>query len=458
MRRIVSILSALALLSAACVPGASSGGGGPAAAPAKNVEPANKIVFWHAMSGVNGDAVNRIVDGFNKSQSKIQVEAVFQGTYDDALAKLKTSLASNSAPALIQVYDIGQRFMIDSGEIVPMQVFIDRDSFDTSDFEAAVLNYYKVQDKLYSMPFNASSAILYYNKDAFKEAGLDPNKPPKTFDEVTDYAKKLTRGSGNEKRYGFGVSIYGWLFEQWMAVSGALYADNGNGRDGKATKVVYNDDKGKSIVDWWKQGVDGGWFFNPGQAPTGNDLAAQSFDAGKVAMYVESTARLRGHITNAQGKFEVGTGFYPRPNNAPADGGNIIGGASVYILKSRPAAEQQAAWEFVKYVSSPPVQSQWQSDTGYYAIRKAAYNEAPSKEWAGKYPQFLTAVDEIRQAPANRMTQGAVLGVFPEARARVQKAIESVLLGQENSSQALNAATEEITASIDKYNKSTAKG
>jgi len=458
VKRIAAFLSVIALVGTACVPGAPGGSGSQqAAVPAKNTEPANKIVFWHAMGGVNGDAVNRIVEGFNKSQSKIQVEAVFQGTYDDALAKLKTALASNSAPALIQVYDIGQRFMIDSGEIVPIQDFIDRDQFDVSDLEPAVLNYYKVTDKLYSMPFNASSAILYYNKDAFKEAGLDPGKPPKTFDEVTDYAKKLTRGTGNEKRYGFGVSIYGWLFEQWMAVSGGLYADQGNGRDGRATKVVYNDDKGRAIVDFWKAGIDGGWFFNPGQAPTGNDLAAQSFDAGKVAMYVESTARLRAHITNAQGKFEVGTGFYPRPNNTPADGGNIIGGASVYLLKSRPAPEQQAAWEFVKYVTSPAVQSQWQSDTGYYAIRKAAYNEPPSKEWAGKYPQFLTAVDQIRAAPVNRMTQGAVIGVFPEARSRVQKAIESVLLGQETSTQALNAAAEEITTSIDKYNKSTGK-
>src|SRR5215216_1727311 len=146
-----------------------------AAAPAQPAaEPASKIVFWHAMTASNGEAVNRMVEAFNKSQSKITVEAAFQGNYDDALAKLKTALASNSAPALIQVYDIGQRFMIDSGEIVPIQDFIDRDQFDVSDLEPAVLNYYKVTDKLYSMPFNASSAILYYNKDAFKEAGLDP--------------------------------------------------------------------------------------------------------------------------------------------------------------------------------------------------------------------------------------------------------------------------------------------
>src|SRR4029079_6745358 len=149
VRRIVGVLSAVALFASACMPGAQGGGGSAAAVPAKATEPASKITFWHAMGGVNGDAVNRIVEGFNKSQNKIQVEAVFQGTYDDALAKLKTALASNSAPALIQVYDIGQRFMIDSGEIVPIQDFIDRDQFDTSDFEPAVLNYYKVTDKLY---------------------------------------------------------------------------------------------------------------------------------------------------------------------------------------------------------------------------------------------------------------------------------------------------------------------
>jgi sn-glycerol 3-phosphate transport system substrate-binding protein len=456
MRRLSIFAVAFALVAAAC------GGGGPAGtgdqtgikAPAANVAPASKIVFWHAFGGVNGEALNRMVDNFNKSQSKITVETVFQGTYDDSLAKLNTALGSNTAPALIQIYDIGQRFMIDSGEIVPMQAFIDRDKFDTSDFEPAVINYYRVQNTLYSMPYNSSSSILYYNKDAFREAGLDPEKPPRTFEEITDYAKKLTKkdASGQTTRYGFHQAIYGWLFEQYMAVSGGFYADNGNGRDARATKVVFNDAKGKAILDWWKAGVDGGYFFNPG---IDIDGSANAFNAGKSAMYVESTARLRSHITATQGKFTIGTGRYPRPGNAPAEAGNIIGGASVYILKSRPAEEQQAAWEFVKFAASPAAQSRFQSDTGYYAIRKAAYNEAPSKEWATQYPQFLTAVDQIRQAPQNRMTNGAVIGVFAQARQRIQKAIEEVLLGRATSQAALDAAAAEINTAIDKYNKTT---
>jgi sn-glycerol 3-phosphate transport system substrate-binding protein len=453
MRRLAALALVLTVVAAAC--GGSTGTSSSdqsALAPGKDVKPAATITWWHAMTGVNGDALNKIVDGFNKSQSNIKVTPVFQGTYDDLLSKLNTALASNAAPALVQVYDIGQAYMRDSGAIVPMQAFIDRDKFDTSDFEPAVINYYKYQDKLQSMPFNASSAILLFNVDAFKAAGLDPAKPPLTFSEITDAAKKLTKkdASGQTTQYGFGPSIYGWLFEQLMATSGAPYADNGNGRDNRATKAIYNSAEGKAILDWWKAGVDGGYFYNPGQDNAG---ATNAFNAGKTAMYIESTATIRGSINAIAGKFQLGTGLYPRPDSKPATGGNIIGGASLYIMKSRPAEEQQAAWEFVKYVMTPAVQAQWQSDTGYFPIVKKAYDETPSKDWSTKYPQFLTAINEIRNSPQNRSTNGAVLGVMPQARARTQKMIESVLLGQATTQAALDAAVTDMNDQIDKYNK-----
>src|SRR6266436_6830925 len=221
MRKFAAFAVALSMVAAACGGGTPGGGGASptgdesALAPGKDVKPAAQITWWHAMSGINGEALNKIVNNFNASQSAIKVTTVFQGTYDDLLSKLNTALASNAAPALVQVYDIGQRYMYDSGQIVPMQAFIDRDKFDTKDFEPAVINYYKYQDKLQSMPWNASSSILFYNKDAFKAANLDPEKPPLTFSEVTDYAKKLTKkdASGQTVQYGFGPSIYGWLFE-----------------------------------------------------------------------------------------------------------------------------------------------------------------------------------------------------------------------------------------------------
>src|SRR5947207_5631797 len=457
MRKLAVFAIALSMVAAAGGGGSPGGGAGGSAsgdqsalAPGKDVKPAANITWWHAMSGINGEALNKIVNNFNASQSAIKVTTVFQGSYDDLLSKLNTALASHAAPALVQVYDIGQRYMYDSGQVVPMQAFIDRDKFDTADFEPAVINYYKYQDKLQSMPFNASSAILYFNKDAFKEVGLDPTKPPQTFTEVADAAKKLTKkdASGQTVRFGFGPSIYGWLFEQLLATSASPYADNGNGRDNRATTVVYNNAQGKAILDWWKAGLDGGYFYNPGIDNAG---ATTAFQSGKTAMYLESSAALRGNINTA--KFQVGTGLFARPDNKPANGGNIIGGASLYIMKSRPVDEQQAAWEFVKYAMTPAVQAQWQADTGYYPIRKSAYNEGPSKDWSTKYPQFLTAINEIRDSPQNRFTNGAVLGVMPQARARTQKMIESVLLGKETSQAALDSAVTEMNTQIDSYNK-----
>ena len=452
MKRLAALALAFVMAAAACGGAGGPGGGGDlsAQAPGKDVKPAAKITWWHAMSGVNGEAINRIVKSFNDSGKGIQVEAIFQGTYDDLLAKLNTAIASNAAPALVQVYDIGQAYMRDSGQIVPMQAFIDRDKFDTKDFEPAVINYYKYQDKLQSMPWNASSSILFYNKDAFKEVGLDPEKPPVTFSELADAAKKLTKKDtgGQTVRYGFGPSIYGWLFEQLMATSNAPYADNGNGRDNRATKVLWNSPEAKAILSWWKAGVDGGYFYNPGIDNAGSTNA---FNSGKTAMYIESTATLRNTINVA--KFQVGTGLYPRPDSKPKDGGNIIGGASLYIMKSRPVEEQQAAWEFVKYAMTPAIQAQWQADTGYYPVVKAAYDQGPSKEWSTKYPQFTTAINQIRNSPQNRATNGAVLGVMPQARQRTQKMIEAILLNQATIDAAVQAAVDDINAQIDKYNK-----
>src|SRR4026207_785309 len=352
MRRLATLALAFTMVATACGGLTPGGSDTSALAPAKDVAPAATMTWWHAMSGVNGDAVNKIVAGFNSSQSKIKVEAIFQGNYDDLLAKLNTAIASNAAPALVQVYDIGQRYMYDSAQVVPMQAFIDRDKFNTSDFEPAVINYYKYQDKLQSMPFNASTPVLYYNKDAFKEVGLDPAKPPVTFTEIADAAKKLTKkdASGATVRFGFGPSIYGWRCGQLMATAGALYADNGNGRDNRATKVVYNSAAGKAILDWWKAGVDGGYFYHP---RIDNDGAANALNAQQSAMYIESTARMRGHITTIAGKFELGIGLYPRPDSKPKEGGNIIGGASLYIMKSRPAAARAAACGLVTQAMSP---------------------------------------------------------------------------------------------------------
>ncbi|HLJ58551.1 MAG TPA: ABC transporter substrate-binding protein [bacterium] len=408
-----------------------------------------RIVFWHAMGGNLGETVvNAFVNKFNAARKDIQVEAQFQGSYDDLINKLRASLGSSSVPAVSQVYDIGTRFMIDSKAIVPMQTFIDREKFDISQYEPNILSYYRVGTRLYSMPFNTSSAILYYNKDLFKQAGLDPNQPPRTFEEIEAYATKLVQS--NATRSGITIAIYGWFFEQLLARQGALYVNNNNGRTAAATAVVYDhEEQGTRILEWWARMVKNGVATNPGR-PTA--ASQRAFAAGQTAMTVDSTATLKSLLTQSGGRFQLGTGYFPKPP-AATNGGSIVGGASAWILNGRPPAEQQAAWEFVKFISAPPQQAAWYVGTGYFPIRRDAYREPIARQTLAQYPQFLTAISELRSSPINPATQGALLGVFPEARQKSEDAIEATVLGRKSPQQALADAARDVNQAIAVYNR-----
>ncbi|MBV8087520.1 MAG: ABC transporter substrate-binding protein [Chloroflexi bacterium] len=402
------------------------------------------------MSGVNGDALNAMVTAFNTAHKDIQVQAVFQGSYDDELNKLKQSLGSNTVPDIVQVYDIGSRFMIDSKVIKPMQDFIDAEKYDMSDFEPNVLKYYSLGGKVNSMPFNTSTPLLYYYKDMFRQAGLDPEKPPATFQELAADAQKLAQGSGQSKVYGAGWYIYGWFFEQFLANENALYVDGGNGRQGTASMAVFNGPQGQGIMNFWKQGVQDGWFLNTGRV---SGDAQNAFKAGKFAINIESTATLRNYLNGtADNHHELGTGFLPRDANADK-GGVIIGGASLWMLKNHPDPELNAAWQFVKFLDSPEEQAYWHVNTGYFPVVKSAYNQQMDKDWVAKYPQFKTAIDQLHAAPDGAPEQGAVIGVFPQARASVENAIEASITGKQAVPDALNASAKEVTDAIQQYNK-----
>jgi sn-glycerol 3-phosphate transport system substrate-binding protein len=406
------------------------------------------------MSGdLGGTAIPTMVKEFNDSQSKYVVKATYQGAYDDALNKLKAGLQSGNIPSVAQMYDIGTQLMIDLKEITPVQSFIDKEHYNVANLEPNVLSYYTVGKTLYSMPFNSSDPILYYNKDMFKAAGLDPNKPPRTFAEFAADAKALTTkdASGNVSVYGGAFAIYGWFFEQYLAASAAYYVNNDNGRAARATEAVFNGPAGVNILTWWKGMVDQGIMANYGRQTVDTRNA---FLAGKTAMIIDSTATLRGIINASQGKFELGTGFLPRPDEAAyKTGGTVIGGASLWIMSGRPAAEQQGAWEFIKFLNGPERQAYWHTMSGYFPLTQAAYDLPIDKEWRAKYPQFQTAIDQLHIAPQNAYTQGGMIGVFPMARQTVEGAIEAALGGKATPQAALNSAAASVTKAIQDYNK-----
>lgn len=409
-----------------------------------------QITFWHAMSGKNGQALNKMVNDFNSSHKDIKVTAQFQGKYDEEINKLKSAEKANGAPDIAQVYDIGTRFMIDSKWAVPMQTLIDNDKYDTSSLEPNLLSYYTVDKKLYSMPFNSSTPIVYYNKNAFKEAGLDPNKPPKTFEELEKDAKALTKkdSSGNVTQYGFSMAIYGWFFEQFLVKQGKDYANNGNGRTSSATAVDFDKNGGGlNVLNEWKKLVQSGYAGNFGR---NEDDTENAFIAGKTAMYIESTADLTSDLSAIGGRFDLGTAALPSFDGID-NGGVSIGGASLWVLKNKDTAKQKAAFEFIKYMVSPEEQAYWNTQTGYFPVTKKAYDQQIVKDNLKKNPQFKTAIDQLHASPKTAV--GALMAVFPEARQDVESNIEQMLQNKQTPQEAVDNSAKAINESIDNYNK-----
>jgi sn-glycerol 3-phosphate transport system substrate-binding protein len=409
-----------------------------------------ELVFWHSMGGAGGDAINEMVDKFNKeNKDNIHVTAQYQGEYDDAINKIKSSKDKNSYPDVMQVYDIGTRWMIDSKIATPMQNFIDDDKYDTSSLEPNLLAYYTVDKKLYSMPFNSSTPILYYNKTAFKAAGLDPEKAPQDFDEIKQYSEKLTKKDGsNVTEYGISLPIYAWLFEEFMAKQLKPYVNNGNGRDAAATSVDFKSNGGGlNILNSWKSLYDQGLLGNYGRKTQDTE---QAFIAGKADMFIESTASLKTVLDGVNGKFEVGTAYLPKINKDDK-GGVSIGGASMWILDKGDQARQKATFEFIKFMIEPEQQVYWNEKTGYFPVTTKAYDLQEMKDHLQKTPQFKTAMDQLHSSPAE--SRGALLGVFTEARQIVETNIEAMIQGKSTPEQALDASEKSINTSIEKYNK-----
>ncbi|WP_406830928.1 ABC transporter substrate-binding protein [Pedococcus sp. KACC 23699] len=449
-------IAAVSMVLAGCGGGGGDSEGGVAAPAADALSKAGGVTtvsFWHAMDGKNAEVLTKLVNDFNTAnKGKIQVKATYAGKYDDAITKYKAAIQSKSTPDVIQTYDIGTRFMIDAKQTVPMQAFIDRDKLDVSDLQPNITGYYSIDDKLSSMPFNTSMPVLYYNKTLFKKAGLDPAKPPQDLDSLRAAAEKLSKKNGGPADYGFGAAIYGWLLEQFIATDGKEYCDQGNGRDGKATKVAFDSPESVKVVTWWQKMVKDGLAANTGR----DTKAAQAaFKSGQLAINLESTGQLGGYTDAAkQGGWELGAAAYPHIT-AGTTGGPIIGGASLWIDGvNHKDANKEAAWQFVKYLADPKVQATWHTGTGYFPISKGALDDPQDVAYRKDNPLFDVAVKQLESTQLSKATQGCLLGVMPQARKASEDGLEAALNGTDPQ-QAMTKAATSVQPQIKTYNDST---
>lgn len=400
-----------------------------------------EIEFWHAMSGSGQESLDSIVESFNESQDLYTVKAEFQGSYEESLTKLRSVGGTKDAPAITQVFEVGTKYMIDSGFIEPMNTFIEKYDYDLSQLEENILNYYKVDGELYSMPFNSSTPVMVYNKDAFEAAGLDPEKAPETFQEVIDAAAQLK----TDDMAGFSILTYGWFFEQLVATQGGLYVNEDNGRSGDATEALFNGEEGLKVFNFLDTMNKAGTFGNFG---TNWDDIRAAFSTEKVAMYLDSSAGVADMIANSP--FEVGVAYIPYADDVDRNG-VVIGGASLWMSKGIEEKEQEAAWEFMKYLTTPEVQAQWHLETGYFAINPAAYEESVISAWE-ETPQIKVTVDQLQDTVPGIATQGALISVFPESRQQIVTALEDLYQGKDPQ-QALDEAATGTNRAIEIANK-----
>lgn len=402
------------------------------------------ITFWHSMGGVNGEALTTLVDKFNKENTDgIYVDAQYQGEYDDAINKLKSAQIGNMGADLVQIYEIGTRFMIDSGWVTPMQDLMDADGWDASQLEPNIAAYYTVDNKIYSMPFNSSTPIMYYNKDMFKKAGI--TEIPDSLEAIDADADALVKKGGAGEAISMG--IYGWFFEQFLCKQGLNYVDQDNGRSAACTKVEFDSNGGaEKILTQWKKMYDDGTAPDVGR---GGDSGLADFTAGKSAITLGSTASLKQILDDVNGKFEVGTAYFPKVSESDK-GGVSIGGASLWALNNGDEAKQEAVWTFVKFLVSPESQAYWNTQTGYFPVTTAADDEQTFKDNVAKYPQFQTALDQLHDSAPEYA--GALMSVFPEARQDVEAGIEDMLTKNQDPKDTVKSIADQINKAISDYN------
>ncbi len=415
-----------------------------------------EIQFWHGLPQPLGGQLEEIVAGFNASQQGVKVVPSFRGSYPETMVAAIAAFRANSAPHVVQMFEVGTGTMMAAGRAVkPVHELLAESgvSIDFNDYLPAVRGYYQASDgKQMSMPFNSSTATMFYNKDHFKRAGLDPEVAPKTWEELAEAIKKL-KAAGIASP--MTTSWPAWVqVEQVSAIHNIPLASLGNGFDGLGATMQVNNPlmvrHMNNLIAWQKDGL-----FKYG----GRDNAADAlFPAGEVSITMASSS-LRARLIR-ESRFGWGTAMLPYYGDVPgAPRNSIIGGASFWALNRGPsggrnAAEWKGVAEFYRYLSQPEIDAKWHMDTGYVPVRRASYQVAKSQGFYEKNPGTEVAIEQLlRGGETTPNTRGIRLGGYVEIRNIIQEEMEKSFQGQQNGQQAMEAVTQRANAVLRNFER-----
>lgn len=406
------------------------------------------IVFWHEMGGPSEDALEKVVDGFNKSQTKYKVIPKYQGTYDEAIQKILQTHNTSTSPAVFQAFDISTAQMLHSGYTTPVQNFIDEDNYDVSKISSVARAFYANKGKQQAMPFNTSQPVLYYNASLLKKYNITPPPVSPSYSDITRVAKELYEKS-HHKVKGMTVQVYGWFLEQALANANAQLANNNDGHTGNPTKVSINNPDTVEFLEWIRENIKSGDFIDYGSGASAGANQTAGLLSDKVGIFIQSSASI-GQLTK-NNKNELGITYFPHPDNKKANG-VAIGGAALWISNDKPKDVQRGAFEFIKYTLKPEVQAQWQKSTGYLALNKDSQKTSILKDLYAKNPESKVPGQQLATAKANYSNSGILMEGMQLTRQLEEIAMETVYNGGDIK-KALDTADKNINDNLTQLNR-----
>ena len=412
-----------------------------------------EIQWWHSMTANNNDWVNDLAKDFNASQAKYKIMPVYKGTYEEAMTAAVAAFRAGNAPHLLQVFEVGTATMMASGKAIKPVGEVMKEAgykFDPSVYIPAVAGYYTAPNgQMLSFPFNSSTTVFYYNKDAFKAAGLDAEKPPTTWVEVAQIAAKL-KASGHACP--LTTAWQGWTqlesFSTWHNIE---FATKNNGFSGLDARLKINSPLHvrhiENLANMGKQGL----FVYKGRAST----PEASFISGECAMMSTSSGFYGNAKKNAKFNFGLSTlPYYPDVPGAPQN--TIIGGASLWVMSGKKPEEYKGVAEFFNYISQPEVQSASHKRTGYLPITMAAFELTEKSGYYKEHPGTDVAPNQMIRKTTDK-SRGIRLGNYLQLRAIEDEELEQIWAGKKTPQEGLDSMVKRGNELLERFEKANSR-
>lgn len=475
-QRLSAVLVSLALVAAACGGSGDDGNGDGALAELPEcpvdahleADGTVEVVVWHSYVGLTKQTLEALAADYNESQDKVEVKIQSQGTsYDELLRKYEQAIPTDDLPGIAILEDTTAQFMADSGTILPAQSCLDVDEDERASVDSwlpVARDYYTIDGVLWPVSLNVSTIMLYYNRDHFEQAGLDPDDPPQTLDEVRETAQALKDAGASTQPLSF--LLQPWFIEYWMTGVGQEVVNGDNGRDELATMGTLDNEEAQGVYNWINDMTADGLMApvsgTPGQINHYLNML------GTSSMLFETSTAITTIIGILEGSLdpeELGadldlSGLPPIDLNISANlfpgieepGKGQVGGGVWYIPSTNDPEVQAAAWDFAKFINEPANQVRWTLEGSYLPVNQEAAESPELQEaWETTRGGQWQAIAFEGLLNVDPTFPGPLIGPYDDFREIVRKSLDDMVLAGTSPEDALSSANDQITEALETY-------